>query len=360
MSNEQAPLKSHHASWFWCCVLPLLVAICGCAQATYPAARLPAELQASVESGQERLSLGALAGAWSKSDVIYPGDMLSVVVVAGVEDEPPRPWMTRVHDTGLVDVPLIGAVQVAGMRFPQAEQAIRSEGVRRGMYVNPTVSIELASRQTNSITVTGAVEEEGVFEVPKVNSNVLAAIMQARGLSQDAGLEVEIRSPASSIAGAAPNGVAQASYTPTAANVQRINLAQVAAGQQPNLQLEDGATVNVLKRPLNTFQVIGLVRKPNQFEMEPDHEYRLLEAIALAGDRTMQIADKVHILRRPQGSEEPIVISASISRAKSDGSANIVLAPGDVVSVEETPVTATVGAVRDFIRFGFSAGIPGL
>jgi hypothetical protein len=36
------------------------------------------------------------------------------------------------------------------------------------------------------------------------------------------------------------------------------------------------------------------------------------------------------------------------------------LAPGDVVSVEETPLTFTVGTIQSFVRFGFSSAIPGL
>ena len=46
--------------------------------------------------------------------------------------------------------------------------------------------------------------------------------------------------------------------------------------------------------------------------------------------------------------------------AKRGGAANLLLAPGDVVSVEETPLTFTVSTIQNFIRFGFSAAIPGL
>jgi polysaccharide export outer membrane protein len=106
-------------------------------------------------------------------------------------------------------------------------------------------------------------------------------------------------------------------------------------------------------------QVIGLVRKPGQFEVAAGQEVRLLDAIAMAGGRTMQIADRVHIIRNLKEAEQPIVIEASVREAKAGGPANLLLAAGDVVSVEETPVTFTVGTIQSFVRFGFSAAIPG-
>jgi polysaccharide export outer membrane protein len=85
---------------------------------------------------------------------------------------------------------------------------------------------------------------------------------------------------------------------------------------------------------------------------------RLLDAIALAGGRNLQIADQVHVIRNLEGAE-PIVIEASMRQAKRGGAANLLLAAGDVVSVEETPLTFTVGTIQSFVRFGFTSAIPG-
>jgi hypothetical protein len=37
----------------------------------------------------------------------------------------------------------------------------------------------------------------------------------------------------------------------------------------------------------------------------------------------------------------------------------LLLAAGDVVSIEETPLTFTVGTIQSFVRFGFTSAIPG-
>src|SRR5262249_29553585 len=98
--------------------------------------------------------------------------------------------------------------------------------------------------------------------------------------------------------------------------------------------------------------------KSDQFTLPVDQEIHMLDALAMAGGRTMEIADKVRVIRKVPGREEPVVIEASVRDAKRDGRSNIRLAEGDIVTVEETPLTFTVGTLREFIRFGFSAAIP--
>lgn len=147
---------------------------------------------------------------------------------------------------------------------------------------------------------------------------------------------------------------------PVGPRLTRIDLVQATATGNADVHLEDGSTVMVMARPKRYVHVMGLVRKPDQFEMPDDHELRLLDAIALANGRTLELADKVRVIRRIPHREEPVVIEASVREAKQNSGANILLAPGDVVSVEETPTTFVIGTIREFVRFGFTAGIPGL
>ena len=113
----------------------------------------------------------------------------------------------------------------------------------------------------------------------------------------------------------------------------------------------------VMKKPKRFIHVIGLVNNADQFEMPDDADLRLLDAVAMAGGLKLEIADKVQVIR--QVGEDRVTIDASIKKCKKDGAANIRLAAGDVVSVEETAVTFVVGTIRDFVRFGFSSAIPG-
>jgi polysaccharide export outer membrane protein len=264
-----------------------------------------------------------------------------------------------------VTIPIIGEVQVGGLAFTQAEQLIRHESIHRGKFVAPNVAVILETRRTNRVTVVGAVEEPGTYELPPSNSDVLNAIVLAKGLTPDAGTIIEVRHPPGIPApnrGASPTmslaGHGSTPAYPTAARTVQVDLQQVNQRGGGDFYLEDGSTVMVMKRGKRFIHVIGLVRNANQFEMPEDQELRLLDALALAGGRTLEIADKVRVVRQVPGRPEPVLIEASVRQAKQSGSSNIRLAAGDVVSVEETPTTFVVGTIKDFVRFGFSSSIP--
>lgn len=332
--------------------------LAGCQSAgLYQAKNLPPQFVAPRYGNLENVDLSQLAQATNNSQVLYPGDVVEVSVVTGIEEGIPPVWKGRVSEDGTITVPLIGPVVVAGLELTQAEAAVRSEGIRRGKYVSPNVSIIMTQRRMNRITVAGAVEQPGTHELPAASCDVLAAIVEAGGLTEEAGTIVEIRRPAQRISPASYNGNAGPVPPPRA---ERIDLEQVAAGQQRDYRLQDGSTVMVMKKPTRYVHVIGLVNTAGQYEMPAEQELRLLDAIALGGGRKLELADKVHIIRQVPGQTAPVVIQASVRDAKRNTNSNLRLAAGDVISVEETPTTFVVGTIREFIRFGFSAGIPGL
>ncbi len=109
----------------------------------------------------------------------------------------------------------------------------------------------------------------------------------------------------------------------------------------------------VERRDPKPIHVLGLVKKPDRYEFPVAEDLRLLDAIALASGTNNPLADKVYIIRNTPESEEPTLIEASIKKAKRNGRADLRLAPGDIVSVEQTPTTSVYEAVR-LIGFGVS------
>ncbi|MBW3597813.1 MAG: polysaccharide biosynthesis/export family protein [Planctomycetes bacterium] len=294
------------------------------------------------------------------TEQIFVGDVLEVSIVTGLDRQAPNQWMLRVAEDGTINVPLVGPVRVDGMVLPHAEFAVRDTSVARGIYRSPQVSVRLADRRAIRVSVVGEVEEPGDYDVPVAQADLLAAISLAGGLkSETAGEIIEVTHPASLHAvqhtgypGAPPGELNKRTIT--------VNLRDVTEGRGGDFHLENGSVVMVKKRPPRKFSVVGLVKSPGQFEGLNEQDIRLLDAIAIAGGRTLEIADKVRIYRTIDGGDKPTVIQASVREAKGGGPANILLAPGDVVSVEETPLTFTVETIRSVIGFGFTAGIPGL
>lgn len=346
----------------------LLLALTGCQQGFYHGSSLPLQFQAPQRQSSRQLDFARLARAAIRNDVINAGDILSVSVVTGLETELST-WEIRVAEDGTATVPLVGPVRVSGITTAQADQAIRDASVQRQIFVSPQVAVRIANRKSNQVTVMGAVVEPGVKQIPAAGSDVLAALAAAGGLTEEADTIVEIRHPAGGgqkfeppflTASHRQQGFQRQQGQISAAGYTRtVNLASAASGSNENLDLTDGSVIVVHKKPQDAVYVMGLVKIAGQYEMPEDRELRVLDAVAMAGGRTLQIANRVRVVRSNPNYNEPIVIRVSVKEAKRNQAANIRLAPGDVVSVEETPTTFGLETIRSFIRFGFSAGIPG-
>jgi len=346
-------------------LLLFLCTCCGCGGGRlYRATNLPVEFLAPQVENAQTVDLSRLATFSVSSELIDRGDVLEVTVETGYGVERGSTSPVRVADDGTAQVPLVGKVPVAGLEVEAAEQAIAATAVQRGVFRSPTVTVVMKRQRSNKVTVLGAVESQGVYELPRASSYLLSAIVEADGLSDDAGTDVEIRRPARTILTAAEPaasnyGSPQPPKTVTRpATSTRINLVEAAEQGGGGLYLEDGDVVMVQRRDPQPVHVLGLVTKPGQFELPANQDLHLLDVIALAGGTSSQVADKIHVIRHLPGEQEPIVIEVSLGEAKRQGKGNLRLAPGDVVSIEQTPATVVVGALNNFIRFGVSGTIP--
>lgn len=364
------------------------LAACGCANRVIRAARMPAKYQAAVVTNAKVADLGRLSMATNSSSLIEPEDVVDVTIASGLESGGHAPATpVRVNDTGVATIALVGAVPLAGLEPFQAEQRIAAAAIERGLYRAPQVTVTMRKKAVNRITVIGAVEKQGVQELPRSQSNLLAALVAAGSLSARAGTTIEVRrhgaaggqmavnteSPADKgeiqLASAnapirrlpGPGGqprrlpVPGMSATSTPETLT-IDLSELDAAGRNNVSLMDGDVVRVETRDPTPISVIGLVKKPGQYDMPVGQPVHVLDAIAMAGERSNEWADKIYITRHVKGENEPVVIQTSVAEAQHNNEHNIRLAPGDVVSVEKTPQTVLNDIFRSIIRFSFIAG----
>jgi polysaccharide export outer membrane protein len=306
------------------------------------------------------------------NELIDRGDVLDVMIVTSYGTAPPIPTPVRVGEDGVGSVPLIGQVQLAGLELEGAEQAIAGAAVRGGIYRDPHVTVTLKRKRTNTVTVIGAVKEPGVYHLPRGGSSLLAAVVTAGGLAEEASGDIEIRRPIRHSGGrdafaplaplpTSPDEARLTSYAEVssqAPQTMQVNLFTAAKQGNGAYNLDDGDVVMVTKRSPKTFHVMGLVREPGQYELPLNKDLFLLEALSMAGGRTLEVADTVWLLRRPPGENDPVRIKLSVRDAKVSGKANLRLAAGDIISVEETPITFVVDTLGRFVRVGFSSGLP--
>lgn len=360
-------------------LLLLVVFASGCQQGMYNATSLPQELAVRPLVDTSLLDLARLSSNSSSSQRINPGDQLSVTVVTGAEDEAPSAWPVRIADDGTARIPLVGVVHLAGQDLQTAQAVISNASIERGVYHQPTVSLTVDERRSNRITVMGAVEEPGEYELSSPNSDLLTAIGMAGGLTEFADTIVEISQPPVTYrrpqkpsptkdGKETDEQIAQVGYqSPLASQPElmvgkaergQVDLVRATASPPPSgFPLRDGSVVIVRKRPSRFVHVMGLVNRPNQFELPSNQNIRVLDAIAMAGGRTYTLADRVFVVRPIPYSTKPALIEVSVKDAKESNSANILLADGDVVSVEETPLTLMLGVLNQFVRFGVNGSI---
>jgi polysaccharide biosynthesis/export protein len=358
--------------------LVLSMSLGGCAQNHFSAAKLPAEMLAPPIENMEAIDLSGLSHYATNSELIDRGDVLEVTVVTNYSTLATTTTPVRVTDDGTVDVPLIGPVPVAGLESEAAEQAIAAAAISRGIFQKPHITVTMKRQRSNRVTVIGGVKQPGVYSLARGSSSLLASLVAAGGLAEDAGPDVEIRHALPAVPAPRPGAAPPMPEPPgpemtpslatppagpppaasPASPLVHVNLAKAATEGDSRYPVQDGDVVIVGKRAPKPIYVLGLVHKPGEYRLPNNQNMQVLDALALAGERTLQVADKVLVIRRVPGRPEPVVIEVSVREAKQNGNANLRLAAGDIVSVEETPATIVVRTFTDIVRFTVGGMVP--
>ena len=373
-------------------LLALLPAV-GCANRVIKAHRMPARFQAAEVTNAKVADLSRLSMSTTPSSLIEPEDVVDVTISSGLEEAGRiTPTPVRVDDNGIATIALVGQVPLAGLEPFQAEQRIADTAIGRGLFKAPQVTVTMRKKAVNRITVVGAVREQGIKELPRGQSTLLAALMAAGSLDEKAGTVIEIRrhaateltqlsqqtDPADDAAreddediqltsAVEPAGLTrprrrfvnpQSQFQPQANRSETftIDLATLDGTSDNDISLKDGDVVRVETRDPTPISVIGLVKKPGQFDMPVGQPVHVLDAIAMAGERSNPWADKIYITRHVKSQNEPVVIQTSVAAAQHNNESNIRLSPGDVVSVEQTPQTVIHNIFTNIVRFSVVAG----
>lgn len=367
----------------------LFVAITGCQTSgggVYTFHTMPSEMVAVRRENSQTLDLTRLARAAVDSDLIDRGDVIEVVISASLDEKDSVKIPVRVNEAGFVNLPEVGKISVAGLGTQEAEAAIFEGCIQGEFFKSPNVTVTMKKQRTNRVTVMGAVKKPGVYELPRGQSDLLAALNAAEGLEKDAGTIVEIRNsmrangsrqdPVASenlkdvdTVGMtndrgdpinqefAVHGMATGESTFQTVRIDLVKATKQGESEAEGYLITDGGVVNIEKRDPEPLHVMGLVRKPDRYEFPLNEDVRVTDAISKAGGTSVTVADKIFVIRRKANGSDTAVIKVSLKQAKTNSQANLRLAPGDVVSVEQTPATVMMEALN-IVRFGISSSLP--
>jgi len=329
----------------------------GCAtEHPYLAAQLPQELKATRWQAPCSFDLAANFAPTS-APKFDAGDEVEILVATGLNNSEITRLRTTVGRDGTVELPTLGKIPVAGVTSDSSKAAVLQACHQQGVSQPPLVQVSLVQARQHRITVTGAVQRPGVYTLPRQSSNLVSALAAAGGLSREAGTTISIHSHRSSdptasgaevVSGVAKEPGVLPTKGPQGSAVQPALLDQGAGSApehrdvhltegSPDLlqqELADGDVVSVERRDPPSVVVTGMVHKPGRYAFPIGTDFHLLDAIASAEGTTYKIIDTVLVCRAVSGQNNRVLIQVSLREASRKENENILLQPGDIVTVE--------------------------
>ncbi len=218
------------------------------------------------------LRLGAQETALS-GYLVGPQDELRITVF----DEAALSGTYMVDGDGSITFPVLGRVSVDGLTLREIQDEITRQ-LGDGFLVNPQVSSQIEEYRRQSVYVLGEVGSPGIYRLSG-NLNLIEVLVQAGGVTAQAGNEVHI---IRSAGGETPAGPVLGQDGGPEVDLTVVSLDDIRTGRLALVTIRDGDTVNVPKA--ETFYVLGQVASPGVYVWTLDMTVQ--QAIALAGGYT--------------------------------------------------------------------------
>jgi polysaccharide export outer membrane protein len=302
-------------SYWWIVLIFMLAFAVGCALAQQ---RSPMSMSTSASVPPS--TLGGSGFGSGAAGAIGNGDLIEMSVF----DTPELSGKLRVSNTGEVALPLVGRLQVAGMKAEEAASLIRQKFVDGGYLRDPQVTVFIAEYATQNVSVVGEVKNPGIYPAFGLH-HLLDYLSAAQGLTPLAGTTITITRAGKS------------------GEPQRVKMT---AGATPkpenNPEILAGDTIFVERTGI--IYVVGDVAHPGGFPMDHDGELSLLQAIALAqGTNPTAARGSARLIRTtPQGRQEiPVNLKKILSAKETD----LAMRDNDILFV---PNSAAKNAWKNF------------
>jgi polysaccharide export outer membrane protein len=276
-----------------------------------------------------------------------PGDELTIWALGASEisDKP-----IRIDDQGFIDLPMLGTVHAAGLTVGQ----LREELIKRlKRYVQtPQVSIRVTDLHSRPISVIGAVNHPGIYQIRQQNT-VVDSLSLAGWLSADAGQVINVVRSERSLCPALPVSMDTPEGSFSTRSVLIRDLVDVRRPEQ-NLVLCPDDIVSVPRA--DTVYVVGEVQKPGVFPIHERASYTVLQALSMAGGLTPNAAPRDSKILRDAQSPNRQEIPIDLKKVLSSKSQDTFLRAGDVLFVP-TSVPKTVGRKAVDVALQLAVGI---
>ncbi len=284
--------------------------------------------------------------------LIGPEDLLEISVL----EAPDFNRVIRVSDDGAVSLALLGSIQAAGLT-PRELQRVLEDRLRQTYMKEPQVSVFVQEMKSHPVSVIGAVEKPGVYQIRNAKT-LIEILSMAQGLAVDAGdTIVVVRHPGdpanpalaalsssrptlasatppteTAVSDPGPSGLA-ADETSGAESIS-IHLKDLLDSGNPhsNVLVYPGDQVKVARAGI--VYVVGQVHKPGGFVVKTNENISVLQAIALAEGMTPNSKGKeARIILAGGTNGPPKEVPINLDKIMAGKATDPLLKPNDVLFV---------------------------
>jgi polysaccharide export outer membrane protein len=259
--------------------------------------------------------------------LIGPGDVLRIDVL----EEEQLSGRYTVSSKGTIQMFLLGEINVVNLTTDQLAEKLKKE-LEKDYLRNPQIKVIVEEFNSHKIFVLGEVAKPGTYHL-KGKNNILDILLEAGGPTQNAGDQLSILRT--------ENKDGQESLTHIPVNVTKLF---ISGDMSQNVGLKDNDIIYMSRRErgditsrffqkeMNTFSVVGEVKKPGAYEYREG--YTVLNAILDAGGLTEYASPNRTKLVRGEGEQkETIKIKLGDIIEKGKKELDRPIQPGDLIIV---------------------------
>ena len=260
----------------------------------------------------------AVAAGAQVRDAAYqigPRDLLDIRVY---EDESLN-GQRRVSEAGLINLPLLGDVAVAGKTTVEVAQILKR--LLEDKYMQKaSVDVQVLDFRSRPISVIGAVKQPGNLGFSG-RWTLLEALTAAGGVTENHGNVVHILRRAD-------NGLS---------DQVTINLDDLLLRADPkaNIPIVANDLINVPGTVEVTIYCLGEVARPGALTFKSSERITVLTAIAHAGDLTNRASSRI-LIKRADATDGPSEITVDYKKILAGKEPDVELRHGDVIRVKES------------------------
>ena len=256
----------------------------------------------------------------------------------GIEEISDKP--VRIDPSGDIDLPVVGKVHARGLSLEQLKGQLLQRLAKE--VLKPQVSVEIVDFGSQPVSVMGAVNHPGVFQL-RGRKTLMEVVSTADGLRPDAGPHVtisrEIQYGALPLPGAKPDPTGKYS-------IAEVGVKELLGGENPSQNIlmlpHDVVTVPVAEAVF----VMGEVKKPGEVALKSNASITVMQALASAeGMGPTPAPQDSRIIRIVPGTAERKEIPVDLKKIMAGTAEDVAMRPNDILIVPPSAPKKVVARV---------------